>query len=220
MVDSIYFSPHPDDIILSCGGRLPKERSALIVNVFSKNYSGLTKWDKICGLKSDPMKKRIREDKKIISGLGFDSIYLDFYDHAVYRDIKETSRPKKEIIKIRQKIKKIIGGNKEATLIFPAGISHSDHLLLSKIGKNLKRDLVLYEDLPYGLNADFSRHRKILIGKKEMGEKINLILEYKTQIKGFLSLTNSKKIGEFKEKLINHHKIKDKFYEKIIMLNK
>jgi len=109
----IYFSPHPDDAVLSCGGRLISTDQSLVVNVFAGNYDGLTEWDKLCGFENNPMSQRRREDKEILRFLGVNVINLDFLDVAVYNDLR--SKPRDESVKTRitKKIENIIEKFKE-----------------------------------------------------------------------------------------------------------
>jgi hypothetical protein len=79
--------------------------------------------------------------------------------------------------------------------------------------------VILYEDIPYGLGKSLPKFKKLLI-TKEIDQKIDLILKYKTQLKGFLFLTGCKEIEELKRKLKKHHRIKNNFFERFIRLNK
>ncbi|MGM0438900.1 MAG: PIG-L family deacetylase [Patescibacteria group bacterium] len=215
---NIYVSPHPDDAILSCGGRILNEnnKQQVVINVFSKLYNKPTEWDKLCGNSENPMKKRVEEDKKILSEVGVKSIYLDFYDNAVYSDLKNKKRPegKKELIS--KKVKKIIArypGDRK--IFFPSGVDHIDHQLISKIGKQLskKYKVIFYEDLPYSIDRSNKRKECYKINEETLNKKIKLICEYKTQIPGFLKLTRTKSVSSFKKKLRNYHFKGNKFCE-------
>ncbi len=216
---NIYISPHPDDAVLSCGGRILKNKKQSVINVFSKKYSGITDWDRKCGLVKRPMKQRIKEDKQILSSLNIKSVYLKFYDDAVYKEIKRRKRPKKEAEVIRKNLEKILNKFSEGSkFFFPAGLGHEDHKLLADIGRKMTErfNIIFYEDIPYALRSNFNFNDNYKI-TSVMDKKMDLILSYKTQIRGFFDLTNSTDLSEFSKKIKKHHLGKvDDFYEKTI----
>lgn len=210
----VYISPHPDDAVLSCGGRILKtSEKIVVVNVFTKEYEGLTKWDKVCEIANNPMQERITEDKKILSKIEAEGKYLNFYDQAVYEDIKKEKRPSDERKEIKSELTEIINNLSPSKLFFPVGIKHSDHKLLRRIGKEF--DCSFYEDLPYGIKNPIKDFTSYFIGSV-IEKKIDLILEYKTQIKGLMFLTNTKTKNDLKIKLTNHHFFNNSYYEKVI----
>ena len=214
---NIYFSPHPDDVVLSCGGRLLSEDEALVVNVFAGNYKGLTEWDKLCGLRKEAIKQRKEEDKRILSSLGFNVLNLDFLDIAVYKDLRSDFRSKSVESKLIEEIEDLISDHKPQKLFFPMGMGHEDHRLLNSIGERfVDLNRCFYADIPYSLNSKIQNYNKYKLSKEEMTKKLNLILRYKTQIKGFLKLTNSNSIEEFKSKLANYHEKESGYIEKFI----
>ncbi len=214
---NIYFSPHPDDAILSCGGRiLNEEEPAVVVNLFSGKYRGLTKWDKLCGFGENPMEKRIKEDKEILSSIGVEPVYLDFYDQAVYKDIKNKERSEDGKAKISRKVKKVIDERSPQKVFFPAGINHDDHQLLFKIGERVSGgvEVFFYEDLPHALTRKNNNFEEYRFSRGVMNKKIELILKYKSQIKGFLKISKVKSIEEFRFKMIDYHKKKKCYVER------
>ena len=206
----IYFSPHPDDAILSCGGRLIFADSALVVNVFAGEYQTPTEWDKLCGIKSAPMKRRKDEDRKILNSIGVEVVNLNFLDVAA-RDKKNSNQKEDLKVSIIQKVEKIIRKHNPKNLFFPLGIGHADHKLLNAAGKRLNEKAFFYEDIPYTLNFELQDFSEFNFGESVMNHKIDLILDYETQLQGFLKLTSSKSIKDFQRKIIDHHKV-DKIY--------
>jgi len=230
----IYFSPHLDDVVLSCGGVLKKNQKnpQLIVNVFSGQYKGLTNWDLSCGIKTeDPISLRKNEDKKALHLIKAASVHLNFLDNAFLNDLKNQKRIQSDFIKIKKEVFKILKENISLEkAFFPLGISHPDHFLLVKIGKEIAKELkeirkaiYFYEDFPY-----FYKNFKLKIPyflkeftpiyfriDKEIFTKIKMIFSYKSQLSSLLKilypqLKISKKSQNFikekwKEFLLKYH---------------
>jgi LmbE family N-acetylglucosaminyl deacetylase len=225
----IYFSPHPDDIVLSCGGYLLKKTGhrQLVINIFTKSYRGQTYWDKICG-QGININTRIKEDKKILSSINVKSIYLDFFDGAFIN-----KRPFLSSLKLFIKLAYIIKKKKNyiEAVFFPFGKGHPDHVLLGKIGKLLKKifpdiKFYFYEDFPYISRKHAIKAKKIKVDISLIFEKrINLVLSYKSQLKAILKTFypeiklpyNIK--TEYKKILINHYSNgQGKYYENLYYL--
>lgn len=202
----LYISPHPDDVILSCGGRLIKETGPkTVLTVFSGSYTGRTDWDKLCGLKVNPMKTRIKEDKKILSQVEVVSIYLDFYDNAVYQDLLNKKPPRERSEKIERKIKRVIDRLSPERIFCPYGITHPDHKLISTILKKVSGNLIFYEDFPYSIKSPLKKGVLFKFSNAVLEKKINLILGYESQLGGLLRLSDSETAEEFISKTKTHH---------------
>ncbi len=217
---NVYISPHPDDAMLSCGGRIlqNRDKKQLVINVFTAIYKGKTEWDELCDLRNPhPMYLRIREDNKILSSLEVQCRYLNFLDQAVYKNIKDKPRPKSIIEKIeftlRKKLKKI----PKAKLFFPFGLAHQDHKVLREIGERIARDyhVCFYEDIPYALTDSISDWRFYKLTEESLKEKINLIFNYESQIPGLLTISESESEISLANKLKNHHREQGEPVEKI-----
>ncbi len=221
---NIYISPHPDDAIISCGGRIlkEKEKNQVVINVFCKNYDGLTKWDQLSENLEKPMENRIKEDKQILSSLGVSVFYLDFYDNAVYSDILKNKRDKEEVKEIEKRLIEIISSfSNNIKLFFPFGIDHKDHKLIAGMGVRLQKeeDVSFYQDLPYGFFKQTDLNKKKYLITDVIEEKMDLIFEYQSQINGLISLTKIKSKDDFKEKFKELHLGKDlEFYENLILI--
>lgn len=93
--DHIYFSPHLDDVVLSCGGTVAKQvkkgEKVLVTTIFTRAINKPVSqfalgFVKSCGFKNPQklFKARLIEDKKAAEILGFDTLRLDFLD-AIFR---------------------------------------------------------------------------------------------------------------------------------------
>jgi len=177
--NSIFFSPHIDDVVLSCGGLISKleEKEILVVTIFS-DYSGeIYSRHAKCYLNSlkfdnanEYFNSRKKEEKLAAKILDFDFEWLDFPE-AIFRFKKKlifnnffytktsklfgsVSREDKKIMPfIRNKIKRILKtySNTRSKLYFPLGIgNHIDHQILNEIGMDFqKNEIFFYEDFPY-----------------------------------------------------------------------
>ena len=139
-----------------------KGKPQLIINIFSKEYKGQTQWDLSCGLERKvPIQTRKKEDKKAIRLVGTASIYLIFFDNLVFKDLKNSERLFSDSRKIKSEVAKILMRNISSLkgVFFPLGISHPDHFLIAKIGKDKAKELsqkgikvYFYEDFPSSLH--------------------------------------------------------------------
>ncbi len=124
-VSFIYFSPHLDDVVLSCGGFLRKhyKKVQLIVNIFTGKYRGLTKWDLVCGIRKNPILIRKKESQKALKWIKAKEIYLSFLDNAVFRDLKRSKRPSSDFLEIKNCLLKIINKSTSSlkAIFFSAG---------------------------------------------------------------------------------------------------
>ncbi|RLC34779.1 hypothetical protein DRH14_02220 [Candidatus Shapirobacteria bacterium] len=164
--DAVFFSPHLDDAVLSCGGLITKlikkGKKVLVVTVFSSGrevkVSSRTKWwIGRCGFKDVVklfMERRI-EDRKVAASLGFAVKHLGFIDASfrvskemgvlVYKGFKDVFGQSKikEIDlkkKIENKLLSLLDGNlrKKVKFYFPLALgNHVDHLILREIGMDL-----------------------------------------------------------------------------------
>lgn len=182
--DHIYFSPHLDDVALSCGGRIANQTTArkrvLVVTIFTHPQSKATRTRGSFPPFLD-INRRRKEDTKALKRLAADHIWLDYQD-AIHRHSRYTSIiglttpiPRWETplyTQVANSISKISRRWPLATLYFPLGIgNHIDHQLISAIGlcwgkQNTSRShrIVFYEDSPYVCIPHFLRHRFQQIG--------------------------------------------------------
>ncbi len=162
----IFFSPHFDDAVLSCGGLIArlKKRKVLVVTIFSDWQKGrlsfyASQYLGFCNFKTpeDYFFFRRKEEARASKILGYDCLSLDFSE-AIFRFKKRfflnsffynnTRQLLGKINKEDQKIADEIEGRIKRTIskyadsggkfYFPLGIgNHIDHQLISQIGRNL-----------------------------------------------------------------------------------
>lgn len=159
----IFFSPHLDDVVLSCGGLIAKlkKEKVLIVTIFS-DYQG-QKYSKHarCYLEhlkfidaKDYFNTRKKEERTAAKFLNYDFEWLDFpeaifrfnkcllFTNYFYNSTKKLlglvyKKDKNILFLIREKIEIILKNksNNESKIYFPLGIgNHVDHQILHEIG--------------------------------------------------------------------------------------
>jgi LmbE family N-acetylglucosaminyl deacetylase len=197
----LYFSPHLDDVVLSCGGFLRKnyKKNQLVVNIFSGEYDGLTKWDLSSGIKNrKPIKIRKKEDQRALNLVKAEIVYLNFLDNLVFTDLKRSTRPFSDSSKITAQIFQIINKNilSIEAVFFPLDTFHPDHILISRIGrtvinklKNRKIKIYFYEEFPhfiknqFGSKGLFENYSPVYFEvNREIYTKIKMIVLYKSQL--------------------------------------
>jgi len=175
----IFFSPHADDVVLSCGGTihslLSQSKPVEVIGVFAgtpdaQHYSALarhlhTKWR----LPLNPIEERWREDTVAMNELGITRVERWGFVEAPYRNSVD-GRPlyavNEEIVghpadedrelrdlvaqKIRMHVDKL---PETSVLYFPLSLGdHVDHRILFEIGLELcasGSQVRFYEDYPY-----------------------------------------------------------------------
>jgi LmbE family N-acetylglucosaminyl deacetylase len=177
--DSIYLSPHLDDVVLSCGGQINQQirsgRSILIVTITAGNppIAGLSdfakslhqRWERV----SDAVAARRIEDKLACERLGADFLHWQFLD-CIYRQDPYTGRPlyateealfgplhpiESTLVKqLAQMISEL--PEWEHFLIPLSAGSHVDHQLARRAAEHFLGSVrpIYYEEYPYVLNAD------------------------------------------------------------------
>jgi len=180
-ITHVFFSPHMDDAIGSCGGTIAKLANAgslvFIYNLFSGKttppYSPAAidlhnQW----GNPKDVVELRRAEDQAACTKIGV-KVHFDNIPDAIYRisrngkwmygnddDIfKDRHKDDEKIVKYFEKrIRKYLSNYAKARLYFPLGVgNHVDHKLAFDIGLLLKADdfnVWFYEDFPYTKSKD------------------------------------------------------------------
>jgi LmbE family N-acetylglucosaminyl deacetylase/SAM-dependent methyltransferase len=175
----LFFSPHADDVVLSCGGTIhsliSQNKSVKVVGVFAgmpvpSEYSAFArhlhrKWD----LQSNPITERWREDTVAMKELGVNKFERWDFVEAPYRTRLDGSLlylGNEELVgvvaeedqtlrdRIAQAMRKHLGDlAPTAVLYFPLSLGkHVDHQILFDIGLELAafgRQVRFYEDYPY-----------------------------------------------------------------------
>ena len=170
--DRIYLSPHLDDAVFSCGGRIHGELaeglSVLIATVATapaparlSRYAA--RFHRRGGLGEDAMEARRQEDREAAGALGAEVLHLGVPD-AMYRVDPETGRPlypgllsllgrprPGDTLRplLRQALDELPEGD---LLLLPFAIGgHVDHRLTRGIAETVcaDREVAYWEDFPY-----------------------------------------------------------------------
>lgn len=144
-------SPHLDDAVFSCGELIARHSSALVVTVFSAAPAGfdqLTDWDAASGFlgAEEAVSLRKQEDYAALHLLSALPQWLDFFDSQY--------QATPSVLAVASALQETIQNNQPDTIVFPAGLFHSDHLLVHQAVLSLRRDhpeknWVIYEDALY-----------------------------------------------------------------------
>lgn len=171
--DSIYLSPHLDDVALSCGGQVfmlgEEGKSILIVSVMAGDRPGQAASDYIqelhdrWQLQLDVVARRRAEDIRACRILGADHLYWDIPD-CIYRFHAETNEPlyisdqdifgavhPSEADMVNALSKQIQSLPVHDRLVVPTGLgNHVDHQITRQAAEQAGPNrLVYYEDYPY-----------------------------------------------------------------------
>jgi LmbE family N-acetylglucosaminyl deacetylase len=122
-------SPHLDDAVLSCGDLLSARPYTTVVTVFAGtplDPEVLTDWDATSGFSSAgaAMQSRRQEDRAALQLLGATPRWLDFLD-SQYGDSPSTSA-------VAKALSNLLDETEPAAVLYPAGLFHSDHVLVHK----------------------------------------------------------------------------------------
>jgi LmbE family N-acetylglucosaminyl deacetylase len=183
----VYISPHNDDVVMSCGGRIARQlrrgESVLVVTVFAGDMEGKKKPRGEIYAHIVDMKGRKAEDEKAMERLGVDYLWLNYFDSIFRHRIPVlrfglypwTSANKKDQYEfIMKDILRICEKAENRDLYLPLGAGqHEDHHILFQIGREiihrLAKDIEInfYEDVPYIFFPNILRYRIQLIGVKD-----------------------------------------------------
>ncbi|ARP83402.1 hypothetical protein CAL12_23010 [Bordetella genomosp. 8] len=149
-------SPHLDDAVAGCGALLAGAPGSTVITVFAgvpDATAPLTDWDRRCGFGDGvaAMKWRLAEDDKALHLLKAHPVRLPFLDDQYMRAMAlATAKPDKVAHALDAALEK--AGAR--TVLFPLGLFHSDHTLVSDAVLGLfttrpQRRWVAYEDALY-----------------------------------------------------------------------
>ncbi len=179
----VYLSPHMDDAVLSCGGRIAmqvsRQERVLVVTAFS----GGDNEGKPAGKLSIPIRdlqSRRKEDEIALGRLGADFIWLGYPDGIFGRSLpllryglhlRARDRYATSIAALRTDLEKICQATSCRNLSIPLGIGqHIDHHLAFLTGAGLNRNppppfsVSFYEEIPYALIPHALHYRFRAIG--------------------------------------------------------
>ncbi len=227
-----YISPHFDDAIGSCGGKIHNDiingNVVYLVTIFSKvsapfsDYANsLHDYWKL----SDPFRDRKNENIEACKSLGAKVINLE-YEDAIYRrkdniylypndgDIfkKIVTEDKSLLEEIYTNFKEKFSKNYK--YYFPMSIgNHVDHCITNIIGRKLKSEgynIIFYADFSYE-GSILNRNEKeevYHLSEEDIKAKINAVSKYKSQI--FMIFGSVERIDEYYKNKLNKEEI---YYE-------
>lgn len=185
----LFFSPHHDDLVLSCGG-LVRHLFKKNCKIYSINIFTRSNWSPFLGdrfSQSGISKIRSIENENYCNTYNIFNTNLDFKDSSLrgFTDKTElTSNVIKdsEYIKIEKNIKDIVNTLKPDYIFSPTAIgNHIDHLITFNIINEMKLiNVFFYEDLPYA-NKFLPTEVKFIISK-QLNSKLNLIIDITEEI--------------------------------------
>ena len=179
----IYFSPHLDDAILSCAGRIAQQTGAghqvLVVTIFAGSGDGATRPPPAFAPFQDIPARRC-EDRRALDVVAADHRWLDFPDaiqrHRRYASLVGITAPiaRREAPlrrAVTTEVARICRRWPTAKLYFPLAIgNHVDHQITAAAGFTLlsggrpERAVTFYEDVPYVCIPHLLRQRFELAG--------------------------------------------------------
>lgn len=213
-------SPHIDDAWLSAGGLINKilEKNHTISIDYVFTISDWTNQSAISGKKYEQDVTKISalrksEELGIQAMLGYDYSFWDYYDFPL-RNPKEEDT----FLSIQIEKKFLNKFSAEDLIMFPIGINHPDHLLVSNLGwKLLKRgyNIAFFEDMPYFAFGGFyldDLYATIL--KKEL-ECQSVAIDYKRKVE-ILQFYESQISPVWIKDMMNYsyNMLDNKFYER------
>ncbi|HXG02249.1 MAG TPA: PIG-L family deacetylase [Candidatus Binatia bacterium] len=149
--DLLVISPHLDDAVFSAGGRLAAHPGAVVVTVFAGRplaAAGLTPWDADCGFApgEDVIGRRRREDRRALARLAARPHWLDFADSQYGASPLPAA--------VAAALAEVVRRERARRVLFPLGLFHSDHRLVSDAVMTLVPlhpgiEWEAYEDVPY-----------------------------------------------------------------------
>ncbi len=171
MTAAVFVSPHFDDAVLSCGGKIPEIPGSTVITVFSggpARVDPLPVWDQKCGFApgDDVMAVRALEDDAALDRLQAQPQRLGFWDgqyrgdsgNRLVRAVRWRLGNRRLVRDVAEKLVGVIEELGLETVFIPLGVGHPDHKLTTKASLGAARRLphvrwVVYEDLPYAAES-------------------------------------------------------------------
>jgi LmbE family N-acetylglucosaminyl deacetylase len=176
----IYVSPHMDDAVLSCGGRITMQiergERVLVATAFTEAGDG-KRSSKRLNAPASALSQRQKEEEEALGRLGADFILLGYRD-GLFRQrlpllryglhLRAPARFASLLGALLSDLEKICTAAACHNLYLPLGIGqHIDHHLVFLTGEDMSRkgiDVSFYEDIPYGLIPHALHYRFRAIG--------------------------------------------------------
>jgi LmbE family N-acetylglucosaminyl deacetylase len=144
-------SPHLDDAVFSCAEMIALHAGTLVVTVFSgapMGFDQLTDWDAASGFLNaeEAISQRKQEDYAALHLLSALPLWLDFFDSQY------NATP--SVHTVASALEQVLQEHQPESVLFPAGLFHSDHLLVHQAMLALRHDhleksWMMYEDALY-----------------------------------------------------------------------
>jgi LmbE family N-acetylglucosaminyl deacetylase len=157
----VVISPHLDDAVLSCGNLLSMRPDTTVITVFAgtpPNHDLLTSWDAASGFSSadEAMRTRRDEDRAALGMLAARPRWLEFLD-SQYGGTPSLSA-------VAAALSEAFSELKPDAVLFPAGLFHSDHVLVHKAIMECCRTFpnvnwLMYEEATYRRIAGMLQRR-------------------------------------------------------------
>lgn len=182
-MSTVVVSPHCDDAVFSCGGRLAaasafrrSHSDQLVVTVCAgipPAGTPASAWDRRCGFTDAAQAARVRraEDRAACAELGVTVVQLDFLDHPYQSG--------KSVEAIAAALAAVLPGD-AGLVLGPAGIGrHPDHLRTALAVRRVAAERGIrraeYADLPYG---NGSRRLPVEV----LDRKLAAVARYRSQL--------------------------------------
>jgi LmbE family N-acetylglucosaminyl deacetylase len=147
----LVLSPHLDDAAFSCGELIAQFPGAVVATVFAgipSDTTPLTKWDTTSGFSSGRQAVSLRreEDRNALGILSATPLWLDF------QDSQYDAAPSPD--GLANVMADLVDSMDPATILFPAGLFHSDHALVHRAMLGIRprypdRTWLMYEEALY-----------------------------------------------------------------------
>jgi len=194
--DDVYISPHLDDVALSCGGRILRERargrSALVVTVFTAETGPCREIPPHVRARVGDMVERRREDERAMARLGVDFLWLD-HPEAIFRDrayhtlygafSRFVPTDWAVVTQLARQIAELVERTRPRRLYWPLGVGeHADHRVVFEAGMRIAErlrdisssapEVCFYEDAPYALIPHVVEHRLQKVRARWIGGEV------------------------------------------------
>jgi LmbE family N-acetylglucosaminyl deacetylase len=193
----IFLSPHPDDVVWSCGGRIAElvsaAKSVVVITVFDGDSSlpkGL-EWERWRGL-ARPSLRRL-EDIRALENLGASRISFGLVDAALrhdgekwnYRGPGSLNGPMAQqdeclVNIIRKKLAEFLTEADYLNLPIAEG-AHLDHRIVRKAADGLSKHSVYYEEFPYSRSTSHLGLKSQLL-KSDFDAWLSAAVMYRSQV--------------------------------------
>lgn len=186
----VFLSPHLDDVVLSCGDLLLKEKEAgknvCVLNIFSGIFRGedipllAKKFHERWNHQNEVVEMRLMEDDKALQYLGVRKNQLGYLDCIYRKDTKGRDRVISEeeifnadigkdqelILALTKELRAWVLKENVKVIYAPLGIGgHIDHHIVRNCVCNLNMEsvtIIFYEDVPYVMRQEEDAWRKNL----------------------------------------------------------